>query len=164
MGRKRKLASASAAIALIASLSACALAQQENQSENAEKSAQTRKQSTTETDSDLSAELGIGNLENLRNLASPQNESGKVSFADYKSGITEVLFSNSDELSESDTEILDAYSQCLAAKTYPQVSAEYAQIIASRNLDQLATEELNESDASIFDESLRECFELEQAD
>lgn len=166
MSRKIHFVAVIAAIGLLGTLTACS----ETSSDHLDPQAETQtspEQSESQTDlngDDLAQELGFGNLDKLRNIADPEDEAGKVSFPKYKDGIAAVLFSDTEDVSSADNAILQAYSQCLAAKTYPHVSAKYAELIASKDFERLATEEPADIDGTIFDHGLRECFLLEQED
>lgn len=166
MSRRIHFVAVIAAIGLLGTLTACS----ETSSDHMDPQAKTQtspvqpESQTDFTDDDFAQELGFGNLDKLRNIANPEDEAGKVSFLKYKDGIAAVLFSDTADASSADTAILQAYSQCLAAKTYPHVSAKYAALIASKDFERLATEEPAHIDGTIFDHGLHECFLLEQED
>ncbi|WP_353066279.1 hypothetical protein [Arcanobacterium hippocoleae] len=158
----RRLSAAIACIGLLCTLSACS-----EHALNSESKENTSPRATTKTapknDAAASDELSTAGLTHLENIPNPPNETGKVAFTAYKAGIIAALESDGTDPDDAeDKSVLFAYAQCLAAKSYPHISAEYAAVIASKDIDKLVSATLSETDTEIFDRTLSECLSIEQ--
>lgn len=159
MAKLSRFTAAIATLCLAGALSAC---QGKDSPRAADESNQKMSQGSVSTHRSTTQGAFASSDFAAQNVPSPEDEAGKINFNDYKAGISAVIFNDEKEFSENDMAIIDAYSHCIAAKTYASVSKDYAALIATQDRERLASVEPTDADSTVFDTARDECLSMDE--